>query len=520
MKTKNLNSRANLYKLLWLTPLGIGVIFALIKLGLHFVFNSNYGYFRDELYFLACGEHLAWGYPDHAPMVALVAKISRALLGESLFAIRFFPAVAGAVKILLTAALVKEFGGGRMAVFLACLCVLFAPIYLGIDNLLSMNAFEPVFWMGAVYFLVLAQKRNDSRYLLLFGACLGLGLMNKHSTLFLGFAITAGLLLTAGRKIFLDKYFYAAGALAFLIFLPNLIWEYQNDWATLELLQNVQKTGKNVEFSAPAFLLQQVLMLLPASLPVWIAGLWYFLFNREGKKFRFLGVTYLIFLLLLILLKAKDYYAAPVYPMLFAAGAVWWENFLAGKRKIWVSKYALPVLIFLMGLFLMPFVLPVLPIQTYLVYQEKTGFKPPKAEVSHEGVLPQIYGDQFGWEEMVEKTARVYYSLPPEERKKTGIFAGNYGEAGAIDFFGAKYGLPKAISPHQSYYLWGPRQYSGEMLIVLGSDRQEIERGCSEYEEKEAVGHPLAMSEENFTIYLCRTKQPLSEMWSKLRVWN
>src|SRR5215204_5441330 len=193
----------------WLSVTAIGIYLAVFSLFLHFVFNSGYGYFRDELYFLACGEHLAWGYPDHAPMIGLMARASRVLLGDSLFAIRFFPAVAGAVKIFLTALLVKEFGGGRFAAFLACLCVLCAPVYLAIDNLLSMNSLEPVFWMLSVYFAVRATKETmndergtlnenqirDSRFTiydsrinwLFFGLFAGLGLMNKHSMVFFGF---------------------------------------------------------------------------------------------------------------------------------------------------------------------------------------------------------------------------------------------------------------------------------------------------------------------------------------------
>src|SRR5215203_1505135 len=210
----------------WLSVTAIGIYFAVFSLFLHFVFNSGYGYFRDELYFLACGEHLAWGYPDHAPMVALTARVSRAILGDSLFAIRFFPAVAGAAKIFLTALLVKEFGGKRFAAFLACLGVLCAPVYLAIDNLLSMNSLEPVFWMACVYFATKALKnqptnaereiqnpkseiQNPSIYWLLFGLFAGLGLMNKHSMLFFGFALIVGLLFTNTRRVFLDKYFWA-----------------------------------------------------------------------------------------------------------------------------------------------------------------------------------------------------------------------------------------------------------------------------------------------------------------------
>ena len=570
-------------KNVWLAPLAIGAYFAVFKLLLHFVFNSNYGYFRDELYFLACSEHLAWGYPDHAPMVALMARASRVLFGDSLFAIRFFPAVAGALKIFLTALLVKEFGGKRFAAFLACLCVLCAPIYLAIDNLLSMNSLEPVFWMLSVYFAIRATKggiprgsrgaENDSptvdssKYWLLFGLFAGLGLMNKHSMLFFGFALVVGLLLTKERKkVFTNKYFWLGGAIAFLIFLPNIIWQINNDFATLELLQNVQKSGKNVAVSPPAFVFQQMMMLLPTTIPVWLAGVWYFIFDKNGGRFRFLGIAYLALLALMIYLKAKDYYLAPIYPVLFAAGAVWWEQIFEGKRQkvkgkikkkdfdenltsknesdedslnkmssnisekenflpfaflLLPLKYALPVLIIGFAMVALPFVLPVLPVESFLRYQEMTGIKPPKSEVAHEGILPQVYGDQFGWQEMVAKVAEVYTSLSPDEREKAAIYADNYGEAGAIDFFGAQYGLPKAISGHQSYFLWGHRGFSGEVLIILGAKKEDAEKNCESVEEKTEANHPYSMAEEKYKILVCRrTKKPLPEIWQSLKHWN
>ncbi len=505
----------------WRSSLVIVLAFAVVKLVLHFVFNSNYGYFRDELYFIACSEHLAFGYPDHAPLIAWTTKLSRMIFGDSLFAIRLFSALAGALKILLTGLLVKELGGKRFATFLACLCVLCVPVYFALDNLLSMNSFEPVFWMACVYFAVLAVKRENSRYWIWFGVFAGIALMNKHSAAFFGLALVAGLILTRKRKVFLNKWFWLAGAIAILIFLPNIVWQFQNNFATLELLQNVQKSGKNVVLSPLGFVWSQIFMLLPTTLPVWLAGVWYFLGDKNGKQFRFLGVCYLVLLALMIFLKAKDYYLAPVYPMLFAAGAVWWEQILERIRVLRFLKIALPVLIVGMALVVLPFALPVLSVETFLRYENALGIKPPKTEVSHEGVLPQVYGDQFGWQEMVEKVAAVYNSLPPEEREKTGIYASNYGEAGAIDFFGTKYNLPKAISGHQSYHLWGHRGYTGEVLIVLGSKREDAEKNCQIVEEKTEVNHPYSMNEEKYKIFICRgLKQSLPEMWSKLKHWN
>lgn len=521
-----------------LTPLTVGVLFAAVKLFLHFVFNSNYGFFRDELYFIACGEHLAWGYPDHAPLVALLAKTSRVLLGDSLFALRFIPALAGAFKVFLTAVLVREFGGKTFAAALACLCVLCAPMYLAIDNLFSMNPFEPVFWMLSVYFAVRATKtettdefsgvvntkseiRNPSINWLFFGIFAGLGLMNKHSMLFFGIALVAGILLTDKRRVFLDKHFWLAGAIAFLIFLPNVIWQFQNDFATLELLQNVQKTGKNVEMSALQFFVSQIMGMFPSSFPVWLAGVWFFLADKNGKRFRFLGICYLVLLALMIYLKAKDYYLAPVYPMLFAAGAVWFEQLIEKIRRLRFVKYALPVLIFVPAIFIAPVVLPILPVETLLSYQKAIGFTPPKSEVEFDSPLQQIFSDQLGWQEMVAQVAEVYNSLPPEERAKAGIYTGNYGQAGAIDFFGAKYNLPKAISPHQSYFLWGPREYTGEILILLGASKEKAEKVCESVEEMNEVGNLYSQSYEKYKIIVCRqTKQPLPEIWQSLKYWN
>jgi hypothetical protein len=519
--SETITIKENIAENLWQSSLAIALFFAFTKLILHFAFNSYYGYFRDELYFIACSEHLAFGYPDHAPLVAFTTKLSRVLFGESLFAIRLFSALAGAAKVFLTGLLVKEFGGKGFAVFLACLCVLCVPVYFAIDNLLSMNSFEPVFWTACVYFAVLAVKRENPRYWIWFGVFAGIGLMNKHSMVFFGLAFVVGLLLTPARKVFLNKWIWIAGAIAFLIFLPNIIWQFQNDFATIELLQNVQKSGKNVVMSPPAFVFSQIFMLLPTTAPIWIAGIWYFLADKNGKRFRFLGICYLILLALMIFFKAKDYYLAPIYPMLFAAGAIWWEQIFEKIRAVRFLKIALPVLIVGMAIVALPFALPVLSVENFLRYENALGIKPPKTEVSHEGVLPQVYGDQFGWEEMVEKVAAVYNSLPPEEREKTGIYASNYGEAGAIDFFGAKYNLPKAISGHQSYYLWGHHGYTGEVLIVLGSKREDAEKNCQSVEEKTEVNHPYSMNEEKYKILICRgLREPLPALWSKLKHWN
>ncbi|MBL8148382.1 MAG: glycosyltransferase family 39 protein [Blastocatellia bacterium] len=500
----------------WTSPLFIALYLSITKLVVHLIFNRGYGYFRDELYFLACGEHLDWGYADHAPMIALVSYVSRALFGDSLSAIRLLPALAGACKVFLTGLFVKELGGSRLATLLACLCVVIAPIYLGIDNILSMNAFEPLFWMGCAYAVVLCINRQDPRYWLLFGVIAGLGLENKHSMLFFGFAIVVGVVLTNERRAFASKWFWLAAIAALLLFLPNIIWQYKHDWATLELLGNVKRSGKNVELSPISFLLQQLLIVFPLSAPVWLAGLFYLLFDKEGSRYRLLGISYLTTLLLMILLKGKNYYLAPAYPMLFAAGGIFFE-----KLPAKIISLAYVVVLLISGSLFAPFVLPILEVEKLLAYQKLVGFELPKTEVAHKGRLPQHFGDMFGWPEMVEAVARVYNKLPPEEREKALIFANNYGEAGAIDFFGRKYGLPKAISPHQNYFFWGSGEKPGDPMIVLQISKESALNYFEDVQEAETLKHPYAMSEEHFTILICRgMKQPLKEIWPKLKHWN
>ncbi len=502
-------------------PIAIALAVALTKLIIFIFVGNQYGYFRDELYFLESTNHLALGYPDHAPLSIWIAKFSKSIFGESLYAIRFFSALSGALKILLTGFLVKEFGGKHFAVLLACLCVLVAPVYLTIDNFLGMNTFEPISWMGCVLSYIWAVKRENPNYWFLFGAFAGLGLMNKHSLVFFGLAFVIGLLLTQDRKAFANKNLWFAGAIAFLLFLPNLIWQYQNDWATLELLRSVSESGKNVVLAPHEFFFQQIIIHHPLTAIVWLAGLWFLLFDKEGKRFRTLGIAYLLTLGFMIYFKAKHYYLSPIYPMLFAAGGVFWENLLSRFKFGKVFKVALPLLILITGAILAPMSLPILPVEKFGAYSRAIRLPSTKTEVSHEGPLPQIFGDMFGWEEMTEKVAEVYNSLPEEERKKAAIYANNYGQAAAIDLFGKKYSLPKSISPHQSYFLWGPRDYDGSVIIVLGGEKESTEAFCESVEEKAEVNHPYSMKYEKYNILVCRNlKEPLPKIWNSLKVWR
>ncbi len=502
---------------------GLLVLLAGAKLLIHLLLSGRYGYFRDELYYLACGRHLDWGYVDHAPMIGGVAWLALRL-GGSLHVLRAFPAVAGAVLVVLTMLITWRLGGGRFAQGLAGLAVLIVPIYLGTDSILTMNAFEPLFWMGCVYVLIRILQTGKSYLWIWFGVLAGLGLMNKHSTAFFGAAVVIGLLLTNHRKEFAKPWIWIAAAIALLIFLPNLLWEIHHNFPTLEDLRNVRATGKNIVLPPLMFVVQQILDMDPVLFPLWLAGLWSFLGGRNSK-YRVLGWTFLAFFLMMMALHGKDYYVVPIYPMLFASGAVATEGVLnrwrltQGKRR---PKMALVRVILVSFAVLAPVVLPLLSPEHYLAYLRATRIPMgSKREIYDTAPLPQLFSDQFGWPELVQQVAQIYNSLPPEQRAQTGILAGNYGEAGAIDLFGPKYGLPAAMSGHQTYYFWGTHGFTGDNLITVQYGEERLKGMCNSVEFAAMHSNPWGMAHENHAIYFCRgLKRPLAEIWPTLKHWN
>jgi Dolichyl-phosphate-mannose-protein mannosyltransferase len=492
------------------------------ELMIHLLLAGRYGYFRDELYFLDCARHLGWGYVDHAPLIALYSRMAL-LLGGSLFAVRLLPAIAGALLVALTILIAWRLGADRYGQALAGLSVLAAPGYLAGYSLLTMNAFEPLYWMGCTYLLIRIIQTGNSRLWTWFGVLAGLGLMNKHSTAFFGLAVVIGLLLTRQREEFAKPWIWIGGLVALLIFSPNLIWQVQHHFPTLEDLHNVQVTGKNVVLSPPAFMRQQILMMHPILFPIWLSGLWFFLAGG-GRQYRVLGWVYLALLIMFMALDGKDYYLAPAYPMLFAGGAVAVEDWLNRGRgssgKLW-PKITIASVIVVAGAVLAPLALPLLPPDNYIAYEHTLHIVPPKSEVHHEGPLPQIWGDQFGWPELVAEVAQIYNSLPPDERAKTGILTGNYGEAGAIDLFGPKYGLPIAMSGHQTHYYWGTHGFEGENLITIQYGPRYLGEICNSVEQVGEHYNRWGMAEENHAIYFCRgLKQPLSKIWEDQKHWD
>jgi len=503
----------------------------------HLLVSGRYGYFVDELYYVACSKHLAWGYVDQPPLIAVITWLERVTLGDSLRALHFLPAVAAGLRVLLTGLIARELGAKRFGTALACVCVMVAGIYLGLDSLLTMNVFESLFWMGAALIALRIFGRAEAKdaglktrhYVsvpalwLLFGVVCGVGLLNKHSMLFFGFGLFVGLLLTKQRRQFAQPWIWLGGLIALLIFLPNLVWEIQRHFPTIELLRNVQRSGRNTEVGPLMFMAMQALILNPFSAPLWIVGLVELLRDPEGKGWRVLGITYIVIMVCMLTMHGRMYYPAPAYPMLFAAGGAAFERWFGAVRSGGWLRPAYVALLVVTGVLLAPFsYFPMLTVNQYIAYAHFWHYEPPRIETHKLGPLPQIYADQFGWKEMAQVVADAYHKLPPEEQKNCAIFGQNYGQAGAIDLFGPQMGLPPAISAHQNYYYWGTRGYTGDCMIVMADTQKRLSELFESVEKVGTVYHPLSMPYEHFDVFLCRGAKfgPLEKVWPEIKHWN
>jgi hypothetical protein len=494
---------------------------ALLSFLLHLVFNNRYGYFRDEFDYIICGRHLAWGYVDQPPLVPVLSRVFLAIFGESLRAVRLMPALAISAVIVLSGMIARELGGKRFAVVLSALAVLIAPIYLSSGSLLTSNCLEPLLWMGCVYSAILALKRGQPRYWIWFGVVAGIGLEEKYSIAVLGFGIVVGLVLAGQGRFLWTKWFWFGGAAALLILVPNLIWNVRNDWPFVQLMRNIKASGRDVVLSPGQYFAQQVLLVHPFNALFWITGVASLLLAPRFRPFRFLGWAYLVGFTTFVVLKGKNYYLGPIYPAYLATGAVVIDDAIEGIRQGWL-KLVLAVVLLAGGAGLAPLTVPVLPVDQLIVYINKLPIQVPRTEHSHaRAVLPQHYADQFGWNEIVSGVATAWNRIPPAERTDCGIFAQDYGQAGAVDFLGPKYGLPPALSGHQSWWLWGPRGYSGNCMIVLDDTQEMLE---THFDHVEFVGrtpdNPYAL-ERQLTIFICHGFKHGSwtEVWPHLKRW-
>jgi hypothetical protein len=496
----------------------IVMLLAFAKLGIELAYAGAYGYSRDELYFLACARRLGWGYVDRPPLAVAVLAAARFVGGESLLAIRVVPAAVGALVIGLTAVLAKTFGGSVRAQGLAALCVLVAPEYMASSHVYSSHGLDILFWTFAVLFAARALSADPGRERLswiLLGGALGLGLENQLGIAAFGAGLVLGIATTPSRAWQKTPWPWVAAMLAIVLASPYALWEKTHGWPTPEWFRDA--TEKIPSISAGELFREVAYSMMPLSAPLGLLGLGALVLGRRFVTWRALGVA-LVFVFLLLMLRGKaragDF--SPAYPPLFAAGAVFAEEWL--EARSWAFP-ACAALVLLAGLALLPFSVPVLPASSYLGYAKRLGQESQPEEKRELGPLPQRYADMFGWKEMTRNVAVVYESLTEEDRRDAAILASNSGEAGAIETFGPEMGLPTPISGHDSYWFWGHAGASGRVVLTVGGAPDLWRARCENVEVAAVFANSRVMpSEDHLRICICRrTKVPLEALWAELR---
>lgn len=440
----------------------------------------------------------------------MIAKLAT-LMGTSLYALRLLPAIAAAATVVLTGRLTRRLGGNAVAQGIAMLGIALAPFYLAVGNLLTMNAFEPLLWIGSAYLFAKADEDDRPWRWALLGLVTGLGLINKYSMFFYLGSCVVAVALTPMRRSLVRPGFYGAVAIALAIVAPTLVWQGRHGWPQLAVLEHAAE-NKNVVVGPLAFYLQQILMMNPLAAPIWICGLYALLFTRDGAPLRWYGIAYVLLSIVYLVLGAKVYYLAPIYPVLFAAGATLLESRLLAIR---FATAAYGALLLIAGIAIAPEAFPLLPLDTFVRYEHLLDFRGIKMEKHPEGVVPQHFADQLGWDTLVAKIADVYDALPPSQRRAAVVFTRDYGQASAVDLLGAPYALPHAISGHNNYFLYGPRGASGEVVIAVGVDAAALRGEWRDVREVAVYHDAYVLPDFNdLAIYVCtKPIEPIATWW-------
>jgi hypothetical protein len=489
---------------------------ALAVLGLHALGWDRYGLFRDELYFIACGLRLSWGYVDQPPGIALVAGLAHTIFGTWVPGLRVLPWLAQALLVWLAGRLAIRLGGGGFAATLAAVAVATSPLLLGLGHLLTMNGFEPVLVLSAVLAAAdLTEGRASARRWLLVGGLAAAAVLFKYSAALLALCLAAAMAVTPARRMLASRWALAGASLALALVLPNFLWQATHGFPFVELVSNGLKY-KNAPVTAASFL--GALLLEGGALHAigWVGGLGWLLLGAAGRPYRWIGLGSFAYLALLLATRGKAYYFGAALPALLAAGAVALEARLRNSG----ARVAVAAALAASGLVLLPFAVPVLPVETFVRYQAAVGVEPPRTERHATGILPQTYADMFGWRELAAGVAAAARALPGEERRRTVVFGQNYGEAAALEIYGPEVGLDlPAVSGQNHYWLWGVPPGRDTSLIV-GDENEGCERF---FEEKVRLGRlpevPYAIpSESGRTLWICRRPRvPIEQIWPLVR---
>jgi hypothetical protein len=479
----------------------------------HLAVANRYDFFRDELYFIVCGRHPAFGYVDQPPLVPLLAAASQAF-GEHLVLLRAIPALAAAATVLMTCRLAALVGAGAFGVALAGVAAATAPMYLGLHSLLSTSTFEPLLWTSFAYCVARAVVAGDPRGWLWAGAVAGVALEAKYALPLYALPLLVGVVVTGRARSLVCWQLGAGAAIAIVLAAPSAIWQLMHGLPFVEMIRN-QSTGKNTVLSPVGFVANQALVMNPLWAPVWLGGMLAPFVDARWRRWRFLSVGFALTFALLLLMHAKDYYLCPAYGAMFALGGAALEAWLRPRwaRATWLALgLAVSVVIAPLGM-------PILPPAMLAQYIRRIHLQPKPSETLRQSALPQVFADMLGWRSYVASVAAAYHALPPEEQKRAAIFTDNYGEAAAVDVFGGAYGLPPALSGHNSYWTWGPRGFDGSVLLRVNETPKSLGRRCTSVKLAGTFGGPWVMPYENDApITLCHELHPtFAVLWPELK---
>ena len=496
-------------KSIWLGDTALIIYIALATVVIHLILGNRYGIHRDELATLEDARHLAWGYPAYPPVTPFFGRISLELFGTSVRGFRFFANLAQAGVVVLCGLMAREMGARRGAQLVAAVAAV--PFCLGGGYQMMYVAFDALAWALTAYFIVRLLNSQDPRWWVAIGAGIGLGMMTKYTMGFFALSIVAGVIFTPARRYLRSKWLWIGVALSVLIWLPNVLWQVQHHLVSLDFLSHIH--ARDVRQGRTANFLPQQLMMTGLRFPLALAGLYFCFVAPAGKRYRMIGWMYIVTLALFVVAKGRWYYMGPAYTMVYAAGAVWGEQWLATMNRAramtvrWLVWGALTFEL----IFTIAFWLPVPPLNSrwWDVNNSLTG----------------DFREQLGWRELVQEVAKIRDSLTPEERAHLGIIGTNYGEAGAINLYGPEYGLPRAISGINSFWYRGYGDPPPQTLIIIGLSRHYMDETFSSCRLAGHTWNPYGIkneeTEDHPDIYVCGPpKDGWPEFWKDFRYYG
>ena len=496
------------------------LIFVLAKflLQLTALLQPEYGIFRDELYYLACTKHLAWGFVDHPPFSIAVLWAWVSIAGDSLVSLRIFAALISTIPVAMTGLITRRLGGEWKAQALACFAVLLAPVQFSIGSFYSMNVIEYALIPLLVLLLLRIIIEQKTSLWILFGALVGLGIMNKHTFAVLAAFILFGMLLIPSRKEFMKIYFWIGMAIVGLFVLPNLIWQFSHNFISLEFYKNAS-TLKNVPTPPLKIFIDQLFASNPLAALLWVTGLVWFLLGKERSEYRTLGIAFLLMLAMMMAAQSNCLDRIALFiPVLVAGGTVVWERWNAKRFLRWLVPVT-ALLLLITGLVLLPMVLSIMSPSSAVQYLQQHGMQT-NFEKGISAELPQLLADRFGWKELADSVGVVVHRIPEVDPHSIVLVGQNYGEAGAMEYYGRSLKLPRVISGHNSYWLWGPGEQA-EVYIVIGDSRSRMEQLLNDVQEGTRTSNGWQMNyERNLPIWICRKpKIHLEEFWPAAKMF-